>query len=132
MTSVTLRHVNPSRIARPADFRGRREISGLAASGGVAAALLMAACVAMMVLAALLDKSVIRLPGPNRFYEELLDSIARVVYRLDFGTGRFEYISGAATRLFGMDLESVRESGVELIGRHFLPGDYEAAMAALA
>ncbi len=28
-----------------------------------------------------------------------------------------------------MDLESVRESGVELIGRHFLPGDYEAAMA---
>ena len=36
-------------------------------------ALLMAACVAMMVLAALLDKSVIRLPGPNRFYEELLE-----------------------------------------------------------
>ena len=36
-------------------------------------ALLMAGCVAMMVLAALLDKSVIRLPGPNRFYEELLE-----------------------------------------------------------
>ena len=44
-------------------------------------------------------------------------------------TGRFEYISGAATRLFGMDLEMVRESGVELIGRHLLPGDYEAVMA---
>jgi diguanylate cyclase (GGDEF)-like protein/PAS domain S-box-containing protein len=28
-----------------------------------------------------------------------------------------------------MDLEKVRESGVELIARHFLPGDYEAAMA---
>ena len=59
----------------------------------------------------------------------MLDSIACVVYRLDFVTGRFEYISGAAARLFGMDLEMVRESGVELIGRHLLPGDYEAAMA---
>ena len=31
-----------------------------------------------------------------------------------------------------MDLETVRESGVDLIGRRLLPGDYEAAMARIA
>ena len=36
-------------------------------------ALLMGGCAVMMVLAVLLDKSVIHFPGPDRFFEELLE-----------------------------------------------------------
>ena len=61
-------------------------------------------------------------------YEALLESIARVVYRLDLVSGRFEYISGAASRLFGLDLDAIRDAGMDLVGRHMLPGDYEAAL----
>jgi len=62
----------------------------------------------------------------------LLESIERVVYRLDLVSGRFEYISGAASSLFGLTPESVRDAGMELVGRHMLPGDYEAALAKIA
>ncbi|HQU78897.1 MAG TPA: EAL domain-containing protein [Azonexus sp.] len=65
-------------------------------------------------------------------YEELLESIERVAYRLNLVTGRFEYISGAASSLFGLEPETVRDAGMELVGRHMLPGDYEAAMARIA
>ena len=65
-------------------------------------------------------------------YEALLESIERVAYRLNLVTGRFEYISGAAASLFGLDPEKVRFAGMELVGRHMLPGDYQAAMARIS
>ena len=66
------------------------------------------------------------------FYETLLESIARVVYRLNFVTGRFEFISDAATELFGLDVESVCDAGLALLGHHMLPGDLEAVMARIS
>ena len=66
------------------------------------------------------------------FYEALLESIARVVYRLNFVTGRFEFISEAATELFGLDVESVCNAGLELLGYHMLPGDLEAVMTRIS
>jgi diguanylate cyclase (GGDEF)-like protein/PAS domain S-box-containing protein len=62
-------------------------------------------------------------------YEALLENIAHVVYRLDLVSGRFEYISGAASKLFGLELDAIREAGADLVGSHMLPGDYESAMA---
>jgi diguanylate cyclase (GGDEF)-like protein/PAS domain S-box-containing protein len=59
----------------------------------------------------------------------LLDNIQRVIYRLNLVTGRFEYISGAARQVFGVDPEQVRDGGMELVGKHMLPGDYAATMA---
>ena len=59
----------------------------------------------------------------------MLDNIQRVIYRLNLVTGRFEYISGAARQVFGVDPEQVRDGGMELVGRHMLPGDYAATMA---
>ncbi len=47
-------------------------------------------------------------------------------------TGRFEYISGAASALFGVELATLRAAGMELVGRHMPPGDYEAALARIA
>ena len=63
-------------------------------------------------------------------YEALLENIAHVVYRLDLVSGRFEYISGAASKLFGLDLDAIRDAGMDLVGRHMLPGDYEAGPGA--
>ncbi len=65
-------------------------------------------------------------------YEALLESMERVVYHLNLVSGSFEYISGAASSLFGLDPERVRDSGMELVGRHMVPGDYEAAMERIA
>jgi len=65
-------------------------------------------------------------------YEELLESMERVVYHLNLVSGSFEYISGAASSLFGLDPERVRDSGMELVGKHMVPGDYEAAMERIA
>jgi diguanylate cyclase (GGDEF)-like protein/PAS domain S-box-containing protein len=62
----------------------------------------------------------------------LLESIARVVYRVDLVSGRFDYISGAAGSLFGLTRESIRDAGIDLVGRHMLPGDYEAALSRIA
>ena len=62
----------------------------------------------------------------------MLESIERVVYRLNLVTGRFEYISGAASSLFGLEPAMVRDAGMELVGRHMLPGDYDAAMARIS
>ena len=62
-------------------------------------------------------------------YEALLENIAHVVYRLDLVSGRFEYISGAAAKLFGLELDAIREAGADLVGSHMLPGDYESALA---
>ena len=62
----------------------------------------------------------------------MLESIERVVYRLNLVTGRFEYISGAASSLFGLEPAMVRDAGMELVGRHMLPGDYDAAMTGAA
>jgi diguanylate cyclase (GGDEF)-like protein/PAS domain S-box-containing protein len=62
-------------------------------------------------------------------YEALLENIAHVVYRLDLISGRFEYISGAASKLFGLELDAIREAGADLVGSHMLPGDYESALA---
>ena len=59
----------------------------------------------------------------------MLDNIQRVIYRLNLVTGRFEYISGAARQVFGVDPEQVRDGGMELVGKHMLPGDYAATMA---
>ncbi|HEX5674080.1 MAG TPA: diguanylate cyclase, partial [Azonexus sp.] len=61
-------------------------------------------------------------------YEALLENIAHVVYRLDLVSGRFEYISGAASKLFGLELDAIRDAGVNLVSAHMLPGDYESAM----
>ncbi len=61
-------------------------------------------------------------------YEALLENIAHVVYRLDLLSGRFEYISGAASKLFGLELDALREAGADLVGSHMLPGDYESTM----
>ena len=61
-------------------------------------------------------------------YEALLENIAHVVYRLDLVNGRFEYISGAASKLFGLELDAIRDAGVNLVSAHMLPGDYESAM----
>ena len=66
------------------------------------------------------------------FYETLLESMARVVYRLNLVTGHFEYISGAATQVFGIDPATVRDEGLEFVGRHMVPGDYEAVLARIA
>ena len=55
-----------------------------------------------------------------------------MVYRLNFESGRFEYISTAATLLFGADIETVRQGGMEWVGRHMMPGDYEAVLARIA
>ncbi|HYO28711.1 MAG TPA: PAS domain-containing protein, partial [Azonexus sp.] len=57
-------------------------------------------------------------------YEALLENIAHIVYRLDLVSGRFEYISGAASKLFGLELDAIREAGADLVGRHMVPGDY--------
>ncbi len=65
-------------------------------------------------------------------YEELLESMERVVYHLNLVSGSFEYISGAASSLFGLDPQRVRDSGMELVGKHMVPGDYEAAMERIA
>ena len=62
----------------------------------------------------------------------MLESIARVVYRVDLVSGRFDYISGAAGSLFGLTRESIRDAGIDLVGRHMLPGDYEAALSRIA
>jgi len=62
-------------------------------------------------------------------YEALLENIAHIVYRLDLVSGRFEYISGAASKLFGLELDAIREAGADLVGSHMLPGDYESALA---
>ena len=62
-------------------------------------------------------------------YEALLENIAHIVYRLDLISGRFEYISGAAAKLFGLELDAIREAGADLVGSHMLPGDYESALA---
>ncbi len=59
----------------------------------------------------------------------MLSSIARVVYRLNFATGRFECISEVAKHLFGADLEAVRDGGIGLVGRRMVAGDYEAVLA---
>ncbi len=62
----------------------------------------------------------------------MLESITRVVYRLNLDSGRFEYISGAASSLFGLELNEIRDAGMDMVGRHMLAGDYEAALARIA
>ncbi len=66
------------------------------------------------------------------FYEALLESIQRVVYCLNLDSGRFEYISGVAASLFGLESEAVRDAGVDLLSQHMLPGDFDAVMARIA
>ena len=62
------------------------------------------------------------------FHVVLFDHIEHVVYRLDYASGRYDYLSSAATKLFGLPLDQARLHGINLFARQMLPGDYERAI----
>lgn len=62
------------------------------------------------------------------FHEVLFDHIEHIVYRLDFESGRYDYLSAAAAHLFGLSLEETRAGGMTLVAKHMLPGDYERSI----
>ena len=68
-------------------------------------ALLVGGCAVMMVLAVLLDKSVIHFPGPDRFFEELLE-LSAYLYLLKTvrpaAATSYAYVNPAVAVLLGV------------------------------
>jgi diguanylate cyclase (GGDEF)-like protein/PAS domain S-box-containing protein len=62
----------------------------------------------------------------------LLDSVEHIVYHLNLCTGRYEFLSSAAATLFGLRHDNLCATGIDLVSRHMLPGDYEAAIGSIA
>jgi hypothetical protein len=97
---VTRRIVGPLLWLAAALALGRVLASGWSDARSVLAsevALLAGGFAVMMVIAALLDKSVIHLPGPNRLYEELLELSAYLLLLFSAFAMRAE-IRGGGTR----------------------------------
>ncbi len=62
----------------------------------------------------------------------MLDSVEHIVYHLNLCTGRYEFLSSAAATLFGLRHDNLCATGIDLVSRHMLPGDYEAAIGSIA
>ena len=61
----------------------------------------------------------------SSFHEVLFDHVEHVIYRLDFASGQYEYLSAAASPLFGLSLEELRLAGIAFVGRQMVSGDFD-------
>ena len=56
-------------------------------------------------------------PGRERRLQEVLDSSEPLIYRIDYRTGRYEYVSASVARLFGVTHSYFLEHGVDVFRR---------------
>jgi diguanylate cyclase (GGDEF)-like protein/PAS domain S-box-containing protein len=61
---------------------------------------------------------------PATLPQQLLDCSEHIVYRVDFGSGGYDYISTAAAELLGTSLDCLHERGLAILREHMPATDY--------
>ncbi|MBK9445655.1 MAG: PAS domain-containing protein [Betaproteobacteria bacterium] len=60
----------------------------------------------------------------DRALREILDSSQHIIYRANFVSGGYDYVSTAATALLGVSLEELQQRGMEILRTRMPPEDW--------